>query len=421
MRWTRTTIGALLIATGQYVGRADFEDLPHNYAQAAEGGKHVFVMLAPEKYRKDPPRQAGFDFTKYPRSGLYPDDGSTNALWTIDWYAFSVTVASDGHHLVRWGDWPERGQWGALALAFYKDGKELKRYRVLDLVVEPTKLPRSTSHYKWLKQHRFEDQAGRLTLETRMGERYVFDVKSGETTLPETIKKARLFFREDFDLYDRDDHVTFHPSLEDAGAAFDVRDAQGPFKALVGIVAFNHKAGFNFLRTVATGYNAVDFTCRMGFCNAGAEGADGVVFIGLGNAESRQRAPGEAMQGLVLQITPREAGRPSVRRLEQLELPAPSTTVILRVCGPSRGGQSRELGRLEQGFYTVRLSKQGDAVSFAVLSGDKQLMGCTNSLKADAAFLDQTNTRIFFGAGARTNWFNDLTIRPLPAEVRPPR
>lgn len=106
----------------------------------------------------------------------------------VVWYAFDVDVSSDGKHLVRWGPWPRlddvlAGQ--TLALSFYENGREIKKYRVKDLIARPKYLPSCMSHYQWLKESTFDDKRNRLTVLTLKGyggekeRRYVFDVTSG--------------------------------------------------------------------------------------------------------------------------------------------------------------------------------------------------------------------------------------------------
>ncbi len=158
---------------------ADSVAPPTDYTRVTEDGRYVFVMLVPKGY----PTYAEKDETirrRYPQSGLYLKDGSATPLWTVDWYAYEVKVSSDGHHLVRWGPWPTKYDYDALAVAFYEDGRETKDYRVKDLVAIPQRLPESVSHYTWRKDSSFDDSRDRLAIETLNGEQYVFDTTSGE-------------------------------------------------------------------------------------------------------------------------------------------------------------------------------------------------------------------------------------------------
>lgn len=175
--------------------RADSPIPPHDYTEITGGGKYIFVMLTRDK-PSSASNQSGTrnqDETirkTYTESGLYLNDGSTTPLWTIDWYALEVEVSSDGHSLVRWGPWPSINNYGELALAFYTDGKQIQYYQVDNLVALPQTLPESVSHYQWRnygKPATFDDQQHQLSVETLNGERYVFDVRSGDIVRKEAV------------------------------------------------------------------------------------------------------------------------------------------------------------------------------------------------------------------------------------------
>ncbi|HKZ55002.1 MAG TPA: hypothetical protein VJ123_05955 [Anaerolineales bacterium] len=157
---------------------ADWPRIPYDYTQLAPGGRFVFVMLTPEEERQVPSIRS-----QYPEAGMYRNDGSATPLWTVDWYSFKVDLTSDGVYLVRWGPWPGWGEFGELALAFYRNGHKLKSYKVRDLVAIPELLPRSASHYQWLKSALFNDAARVVKVETYNGETYAFDVTTGAVIL----------------------------------------------------------------------------------------------------------------------------------------------------------------------------------------------------------------------------------------------
>lgn len=118
---------------------------------------------------------------KYPCSGLYRNDGSDKPIWTVNWYAQWVFVHPDGKHLVRIGPWPRLGNPGQrlydeLAIAFYRNGNELEKYAVKDLVSNPQSLPVSKSHYEWRKDISFDEPKGILSLVTKSDESYEFKV-----------------------------------------------------------------------------------------------------------------------------------------------------------------------------------------------------------------------------------------------------
>ncbi len=119
---------------------------PHTLETADK--KYIFVMLKGGNRQDTFLRQSD----KYPQSGLYLNDDSSNPLWTIDWLG-SVILPADGIHLVRRGPWPrlEEG-YNVEALSFFANGKLLKSYVVRDLVDFPWLLPDSVSHYRWQQE-----------------------------------------------------------------------------------------------------------------------------------------------------------------------------------------------------------------------------------------------------------------------------
>lgn len=186
LRWLVLWImGVVLLFSTPLVAVADSPAPQKDYTVYTENGAYRFVMLA----RLDDPfsvhNQLGFFQTderirnRYPKSGLYSNDGSDDLLWTVDWYAFGVEVSSDGEHLVRRGPWPFSPNYQELALAFYKKGQLIYRYAVVDLVAEPSFLPHSVSHYRWAEKSHFDDYLNQFSVTTYNGEQYVFDIETG--------------------------------------------------------------------------------------------------------------------------------------------------------------------------------------------------------------------------------------------------
>jgi len=153
-----------------------------DYIQEVGEGQFVFVMLSIED---DPSYGVGTAVQdenirrQYSQSGLYRNDGSIKPVWTVDWYAFQVTISLDGKYLVRWGPWPSSENYDELAIAFYKNGREMRRYAVKDLVAAPESLPHTVSHYFWEKDTSFDPTTNVLHLETENGEEYDFDITTG--------------------------------------------------------------------------------------------------------------------------------------------------------------------------------------------------------------------------------------------------
>ncbi len=168
--------------------RADKPKDPYSYKTVTPNGKYVFVMISPLPVNRD----AGWSEpkatevralrTRYPRSGLYKNDGSTEPLWTVDWYAFKVYPASDGIHLVRPGrrlmrrENPEN----CPAVDFYASSRLTRSYSVAQLVDRPGAVPHSVTWVLWKAKEEFDDAAMRYTIATEDGNRFVFDAATGK-------------------------------------------------------------------------------------------------------------------------------------------------------------------------------------------------------------------------------------------------
>lgn len=154
---------------------ADKEAPMCTYTITSSDGKYILVMRSPNSAEKA--EEIRKIRSKYSQSGLYFNDGSTNALWTIDWYAHNVELSSDGIHLVR------RGPWASSimdeALTFFAKGELLRSYRINQLVDNPWLMPRSVSHFSWKKMSSMDDQNKSYHLRTIHGESYRFDVTTG--------------------------------------------------------------------------------------------------------------------------------------------------------------------------------------------------------------------------------------------------
>lgn len=158
----------LLLLCGPQFAMADSPAEPHSYTTLSENKEFEFVMNAPGD-------KSGRDRR---RSGLYRRDGSSNPLWTVNWYAGSVIVASDGVHLVRSGPWA--GSLGDEAFSFFESGKLIRSYQIKDLLTTSEGLVYTSSHFFWLKNLNFDDAKGWLSLTTLTGDQKVFDIAKGE-------------------------------------------------------------------------------------------------------------------------------------------------------------------------------------------------------------------------------------------------
>ena len=135
-------------------------------------------------------------------------DGDDQLLDTYDWFTFGIHVlgVKKSTSVVRLGPW-SRGHNPSkehLALAFYLDGKLLKRYSTLDIVGPQGRVKSSVSHYRWrkkvygycwLKKEGQRFQKSGFSLETVDGRVISFDYMNGEILpgwLPKQYKKKRL-------------------------------------------------------------------------------------------------------------------------------------------------------------------------------------------------------------------------------------
>jgi hypothetical protein len=174
---------AILAASSRVL--ADSEAPPFSYKKVSPGGAFVFVMIAPlaldVEFRQgwNEKTTAGIrDIRRvYSKSGLYRNDGSPEPLWTVDWYAYGVEIASDGISLIRHGPWASSTE--QEALNFFANGKLLRTYLISELVDVPTLLPGSVSHFRWSKEMRLGDSTMEYTVVTMDGNRFVFDARTG--------------------------------------------------------------------------------------------------------------------------------------------------------------------------------------------------------------------------------------------------
>lgn len=170
--------------------RADKIGPPESYKTASADGKFVFIMLAPDKAQKDATGLRG----TYKESGLYKAD-SKEPLWTADWYARSVAVASDGVHVVRYGgphtyterlnpDRTKRVMTDAdlkkEALTVFAKGKVVKEFTIGDFVSDATKLPHTVTFFRWHKQAKLIDDKLQLELLTLEENSFVIDLAAGK-------------------------------------------------------------------------------------------------------------------------------------------------------------------------------------------------------------------------------------------------
>lgn len=114
---------------------------------------------------------------RWPKSGMYRNDGSVVPLWTVDWYSYHVEVPSDGEHVVRIKT-SGLGQGEAPAIGFYHRSELVQGYESEDLVSVPLLI----DHGTWHESSSLDDESGLVTVWTITFDRYTFDFHTGEMT-----------------------------------------------------------------------------------------------------------------------------------------------------------------------------------------------------------------------------------------------
>ena len=115
---------------------------------------------------------------KYPRSGLYRNDGSSTPLWSVNWYSDSVALSSDGIYLCSLTSGLVQDL-ASEALVFYENGEEIRRYTVGDLVRSIKDISWRFEGYSWLERFAFDDD-NTLVVSLENKDRFSFDIRSGE-------------------------------------------------------------------------------------------------------------------------------------------------------------------------------------------------------------------------------------------------
>lgn len=181
----KTQILGMFILAFSGPAYADSEAMPIPRITAAKHGTCYFKMM-PSKLNHD---KSGEVYEKEEAFGIaykLDHEGSAKEIWkTKGWYAFEVYVSSNCENLVRMGNWsrgvePEKSD---LAVAFYNNGKLIKRYSTADLINNKKSVSRSISHYSWQANDalypllKYDNTFQIKTIENKI---YVFDVITGE-------------------------------------------------------------------------------------------------------------------------------------------------------------------------------------------------------------------------------------------------
>jgi hypothetical protein len=184
MQFQRTLLAAILTAgVCSTAARATGWPFPHTHETPTSNGKYVFVMITPMTAPWQKVEDVRALRAKYPRSGLYWNDGSGKPVWTVGWYTYHVIPASDGIHLIDTGWNMHRSvpYSQATAVAFYAEGRLIRSYSVSDLVDVPKWLYSEGSDFvSWSRNGEFDESRMQYSLDTVDGNHFVFDVRTGE-------------------------------------------------------------------------------------------------------------------------------------------------------------------------------------------------------------------------------------------------
>lgn len=174
-------------APGAYAGLCALE----SRAVESPNGKYLLVLLTPEEEResrweKTLAEQDRLE-AKYPRSGLYRNDGTTELLWPMEYLsrAKKIYVCNDGIHLVvTFLNWDSGISDRGSALGFYKNGVLQKSYHEQDLLAcyytrHIASNVSGTSRAEGMDAV-LDEAAGTFDFRTNWGDAFQFDIQSGK-------------------------------------------------------------------------------------------------------------------------------------------------------------------------------------------------------------------------------------------------
>jgi hypothetical protein len=172
----------LLLTAAWTVTAADRPAPQREYTIRSLNGKYEFTMNPGGSAGDTQPFGTAFNVTLDDEAGSLQSEQA--ALWRVEgWYSPQTFISNDGHSLVRMGPWASKPLSEELAIAFYSDGREVRRYVVADLIEDESTVRRSVSHYTWLAADadfpRIVDD-GQFQLRTIEGQLVTFDLLTGE-------------------------------------------------------------------------------------------------------------------------------------------------------------------------------------------------------------------------------------------------
>ena len=172
----------LLLMAAWSLSFADRPAPQREYTIGSPNGNFEFTMKPGSSQGALEPYGEAFSIT--PDGDQESAKGGRELLWQVTgWYSPQTFISNDGRSLVRMGPWASRPVTEELAVAFYRDGCEVRRYVVADLIVDHESVKRSVSHYSWLASNgdlpRLTED-GRFQLRTIEDRLVTFDLSTGE-------------------------------------------------------------------------------------------------------------------------------------------------------------------------------------------------------------------------------------------------
>lgn len=165
-----------------------------------------------------------------------------------------------------------------------------------------------------------------------------------------------------------------------------------------------------YITTVATDFNAVDFVFEVTY-SVNSPSATQTPFIGFGSGEEDPNFFFEPHTSIYLRQFPDDfaAGQLRLTISSGAQVPPnnPREITISGTTGPGNG------------IYRARITKTGNLVT---LSEDEDYTGgiftpdysISRDMAADLAFLDSTNSRLFFGTQSANTTFDNLSVTVVP-------
>ena len=187
----------------------------------------------------------------------------------------------------------------------------------------------------------------------------------------------------------------------------DLQDADSAYTLAGGTISktiFNNGSDRHYIRTVATDFNTVDFVAELTFTTTAGQGTM-IHYFGLG--------PG--IQGIDFNESPgvtfriHSSDTVGGRVDAGVRFPVGTFTGTLGIGNITTSG----------GTHRAQITKSGNQVDFAIdvdFNGTftPDITSQIADLAAAAPFLNNTNSRIFFGTASATDVFDDLLITVTP-------